>query len=201
PNGGERWITYEDRTITWTTLGTVANVKLEYSVDNFATSTVIAASAPNTGSYVWAVPDLPTVNVSNPNLRNPRATKVRVSDADAGHPAASDASNANFNVDYYLVKWLVRDVVLGTELSGLTVKHSATVDGIETVTWPENVLTAPPRTRRSRRSTPSAPWTIRPTRTPRVCRRAARMTGAPSTRGGTSPGRPPSPTKSSRPSR
>src|SRR5207253_3098720 len=115
PNGGERWITYEDRTITWTTLGTVANVKLEYSVDNFATSTIIAASAPNTGSYVWAVPDLPTVNVSNPNLRNPRATKVRVSDADAGHPAASDPSNANFNVDYYLVKWLVRDVVLGTE--------------------------------------------------------------------------------------
>src|SRR3989441_8036737 len=60
---------------------------------------------------------------------------MRVSDADAGHPAASDASNANFNVDYYLVKWLVRDVVLGTELSGLTVKHSVTVDGIETVTW------------------------------------------------------------------
>src|SRR2546426_5886504 len=29
PNGGERWITNEDRTITWTTLGTVANAKLE----------------------------------------------------------------------------------------------------------------------------------------------------------------------------
>src|SRR2546425_330455 len=143
PNGGERWITNEDRTITWTTLGTVANAKLEYSVDNFATSTVIAASVPNTGSYVWAVPDLPTVNVSNPNLRNPRATRVRVSDADAGHPAASDASDATFNVDYYLVKWLVRDVVLGTELSGLTVKHSVTVDGVETVSWSESVLTSP----------------------------------------------------------
>src|SRR5206468_7772531 len=143
PNGGERWITNEDRTITWTTNGTVANAKLEYSVDNFATSTVIAASVPNTGSYVWAVPDLPTVNVSNPNLRNPRATRVRVSDADAGHPAASDASDATFNVDYYLVKWLVRDVVLGTELSGLTVKHSVTVDGVETVSWSESVLTSP----------------------------------------------------------
>src|SRR5207302_806245 len=137
PNGGEFWPVGSTQTISWVSGGTVPNVKLEYSVDNFATSTVIAASAPNTGSYVWAVPDLPTVNVSNPNLRNPRATKVRVSDADAGHPAASDASNANFNVDYYLVKWLVRDVVLGTELSGLTVKHSVTVDGIETVTWSE----------------------------------------------------------------
>jgi hypothetical protein len=143
PNGGERWIANEDRTITWTTLGTVANVKLEYSTDNFATATVIVASRPNTGSYVWSVPDLPTVNVSNTNLRDARKTKVRVSDADAGHPAASDASDADFNVDYYRVKWLVRDVVLGTELSGLTVKHSVTVDGVETVNWAESVLTSP----------------------------------------------------------
>jgi hypothetical protein len=143
PNGGERWITNEDRSITWTTQGTVGNVKLEYSVDNFATATVIVASTPNSGSYTWAVPDLPTVNVSNPNLRNPRATRVRVSDADAGHPAANDASDADFNVDYFLVKWFVRDVVLGTELSGLTVKHSVTVDGVETVTWAESVLTSP----------------------------------------------------------
>src|SRR5439155_1278117 len=108
PNGGVCWSVGSTRSISWVSGGTISNVKLEYSVDNFATSTIIAASAPNTGSYVWAVPDLPTVNVSNPNLRNPRATKVRVSDADAGHPAASDPSNANFNVDYYLVKWLVR---------------------------------------------------------------------------------------------
>ncbi|MBI1992639.1 MAG: hypothetical protein HYS71_05350, partial [Candidatus Omnitrophica bacterium] len=143
PNGGERWITNEDRTITWTTRGTVANVKLEYSVDNFATSTVIVASTPSTGSYLWAVPDLPTVNVTNTNLRDPRKTKVRVSDADAGHPAASDTSDADFNVDYYLVKWIVRDLVLGTSLSGLSVKHSVTVDGVETVTWSESVLTSP----------------------------------------------------------
>jgi hypothetical protein len=44
PAGGERWITNEVHNLTWTTRGTIANVKLEYSKDNFATSTVITNS-------------------------------------------------------------------------------------------------------------------------------------------------------------
>src|SRR5207245_2582230 len=71
--------------ITWTATGTVANVKLEYSKDNFATATVISASAPNTGSYTWTIPDAISTTV-----------KVRVTDV--SDPAASDTSDANFKV-------------------------------------------------------------------------------------------------------
>src|SRR5207245_2297334 len=35
PNGGEEWTVASSRTITWTATGTIANVKLEYSKDNF----------------------------------------------------------------------------------------------------------------------------------------------------------------------
>ncbi|MEK7447870.1 MAG: hypothetical protein AAB019_00130, partial [Planctomycetota bacterium] len=39
PNGGEEWIVYTNQVISWTTVGQVPNVKLEYSVDNFQTVT------------------------------------------------------------------------------------------------------------------------------------------------------------------
>src|SRR5439155_1420574 len=76
PNGGEKWNVGSVQPITWTNTGTVANVKLEYSKDNFATATVISASAPNTGSYTWTIPDAISTTV-----------KVRVTDgADPNAP-------------------------------------------------------------------------------------------------------------------
>src|SRR5437870_5470008 len=85
PNGGEIWAVGATQAITWTTSGTVANVKLEFSKDNFATTTVIAASAPNTGTYSWIIPDAISATV-----------KVRVSDpADS---SANDVSDANFKI-------------------------------------------------------------------------------------------------------
>ncbi|OLD78247.1 MAG: hypothetical protein AUG87_01935 [Candidatus Rokubacteria bacterium 13_1_20CM_4_70_14] len=85
PNGGEKWTVGSSRAITWTRTGSVANVKLEYSKDNFATATVIAASTPNTGSYTWTVPN----DVSG-------TVKVRV--ADAGDATVNDVSDANFKI-------------------------------------------------------------------------------------------------------
>src|SRR2546430_6995185 len=44
--------------ITWTTAGTVADVKLEYSTDNFVTPILITGSTPAAGgSFAWTVPD------------------------------------------------------------------------------------------------------------------------------------------------
>src|SRR3989441_758687 len=85
PNGGEKWTVGSSRAITWTKTGSIANVKLEYSKDNFATATVIAASTPNTGSYTWTVPN----DVSG-------TVKVRV--ADAGDATVNDVSDANFKI-------------------------------------------------------------------------------------------------------
>src|SRR5207247_2352393 len=85
PNGGEQWTVASSRTITWTATGTIANVKLEYSKDNFATATVIAASTSNTGSYTWTVPNDISATV-----------KVRV--ADASDSTVNDVSDANFKI-------------------------------------------------------------------------------------------------------
>src|SRR5439155_1159391 len=85
PNGGEQWAVGSVKPITWTSTGSVANVKLEYSKDDFATSTVIVASTPNTGTYTWTIPDAISTTV-----------KVRVTDV--SDPAASDSSDANFKI-------------------------------------------------------------------------------------------------------
>jgi hypothetical protein len=57
PNGGESWKAGTLQTITWTSFGSVGNVKLEYSTDNGASYSVIAASTSNDGSYTWTVPN------------------------------------------------------------------------------------------------------------------------------------------------
>jgi hypothetical protein len=75
PVGGESWGSGQAHDVTWTTpVGTIANVTLEYSKDNFICSTpancgVIAASTANDGLYSW-VPAFTSTTV-----------KVRVKDA------------------------------------------------------------------------------------------------------------------------
>jgi hypothetical protein len=85
PNGGESWEALRSYPITWTTLGTVANVKIEYSTDGGATYTTIIASTPNTGTYTWTVPNVPSTTC-----------RIRVSEASTGSPA--DTSDANFTL-------------------------------------------------------------------------------------------------------
>ena len=84
PNGGENWTVASSHNITWTTSGTVANVKLEYST-NGSTWRVITSSVTNIGTYGWTVPDVPST-----------ACKVRVTDAT--NSAITDMSNADFTI-------------------------------------------------------------------------------------------------------
>jgi hypothetical protein len=84
PNGGESWTAGSVQNITWTTTGTVANVKIEVSADGGTNYSTLVASTSNTGSYSWTVPSTAG-----------SAYRVRVSDA-AG--TASDSSNGNFTV-------------------------------------------------------------------------------------------------------
>ncbi len=85
PNGGETWAAGSNQNITWTTTGTVANVKIEYSTNAGTSYTTIMASTPNSGSYAWAVPNMPSVTCL-----------VRVSDA--ANAAINDSSNASFSI-------------------------------------------------------------------------------------------------------
>lgn len=85
PNGGEQLGINEDFTIQWSFSGTFSDVKIEYSVDNGETWKTVIASTPNTGSYVWSVP-------------NDKTTQglIKISDAADGVPL--DISNSNFAI-------------------------------------------------------------------------------------------------------
>ncbi len=85
PNGGENWTVGTSRSITWTFTGTIANVKIEYSINSGSTWTAIVSSTGNTGSYAWTVPNNP-------------ATTCRVRVSDAANAVTNDISNANFTI-------------------------------------------------------------------------------------------------------
>jgi hypothetical protein len=86
PNGGEVWTVNNQEDINWSTTGTVANVKLEYSTDGGATyPNVILASTANNNTYRWTVPDA----IGN---------QVRVKVSDAANANAFDTSDVNFKI-------------------------------------------------------------------------------------------------------
>ncbi|MFN8299565.1 MAG: hypothetical protein U0T75_10690, partial [Chitinophagales bacterium] len=86
PNGGEVWKVNSNQNITWNTATLYGPVYIEYSVDNGATWNIVAASASNTGSYSWVVPNL----ITNQAL-------IRISNV--GNPSISDVSNAVFTIN------------------------------------------------------------------------------------------------------
>jgi hypothetical protein len=81
PSGGEVLSPGTSVPIRWTTVGSIAQVRLEFSSDRGERWSDIIASAPNTGEYLWTVPPVPTsfgvVRVSN-------ATDRTVADASEG---------------------------------------------------------------------------------------------------------------------
>ena len=58
PDGGEVWVVNATESITWTTYGSVSDVKLEYSTDGGSIyPNLIAATVSNTGTKAWDIPD------------------------------------------------------------------------------------------------------------------------------------------------
>ncbi len=74
PSGGDKWQSGTTQNIVWNSKN-VANVKIDYSTNNGATWTQMAASVPSNGSYAWNVP------THNSSLCN-----IRISDASDGRP-------------------------------------------------------------------------------------------------------------------
>jgi RHS repeat-associated protein len=88
PNGGEIFNSGDNHTITWTSTGTVGNVRLEYSVDSGVGWTIITSSTANDGSFDWTVPGI--AFTSNHCL-------VRISEADEDRKP-TDTSDAEFTI-------------------------------------------------------------------------------------------------------
>ncbi|MFH1901555.1 MAG: Ser-Thr-rich GPI-anchored membrane family protein [Candidatus Omnitrophota bacterium] len=86
PNGGETWATGNSHDIFWSTTGTIANVKLEYSTDSGATWSDITASTANQSTYSWGVPLAAA------------STQSRIRVSDASDAEAYDISAADYTV-------------------------------------------------------------------------------------------------------
>src|SRR5947209_377112 len=139
PVGGEVWAVGATQNITWTTAGTLADVKLEYSTDGGVTyPNVITASTPAANlSYAWTVPDAISTTV-----------KVRITlNSDS---TVTSTSPANFKIRGSLAltapnggeTWVVGDsrTITWTKAGTLAdVKLEYSTDG--GVTYP-NVITA-----------------------------------------------------------
>jgi hypothetical protein len=85
PNGGEHWEVSSAQQITWTTTGTVGDLKIEYSIDSGANWTEIVSSITSgTGSYDWTIPSTPSEDCL-----------VNISETSDG---LSDTSDATFSI-------------------------------------------------------------------------------------------------------
>ena len=71
PNGGEVWLEGEYHDITWNYKAGIANVKIEYSVDNGANWSSVINSTPCDGTYNWLIPN-----------KNSNQCLIKISDAD-----------------------------------------------------------------------------------------------------------------------
>jgi hypothetical protein len=86
PNGGESWDVCTHHNITWSSDGSIGNVMLEYSKDDFIGDiNLIVADTENDGVFDWFVPDDRTINA-----------KVRVSEI--ADPTTYDISDAPFTI-------------------------------------------------------------------------------------------------------
>ncbi|OGD18270.1 MAG: hypothetical protein A2W03_14105 [Candidatus Aminicenantes bacterium RBG_16_63_16] len=113
PNGGEVLNVGQSFSITWTSSGTLGNVKLEYSTNSGTNWTTIIASTENDGSYSWTVPNTPSITCL-----------ARVSETD-GNP--SDTSNAVFTIGVVVSP----TITVGSPNGG----ESLTIGAVHAITW------------------------------------------------------------------
>lgn len=129
PNGGETWNPGSTYIITWTSTGSVGNVKIQYSKNSGATWTILTHSATNDGAYSWAIPDNANV-VSSSCL-------VRISEASDGVPA--DTSDALFSIVYPAeISLSHSQFIFGASTSGITTGTQTfyiSGSGQDTLTW------------------------------------------------------------------
>jgi len=123
PNGLESWGALSPHTIAWQTRGNIAKVKLEYSIDNGVTWTVIAAAIDNVGSYNWQLPNVKTTEAL-----------VRVSDSDDN--TVNDRCDDKFSIVYFTVKFNVMDYDTMQHLADFNVSEPST-------NWSDSAVNSP----------------------------------------------------------
>ncbi|MFH1800513.1 MAG: hypothetical protein ABH891_06685 [Candidatus Omnitrophota bacterium] len=155
PDLTERWVTSifttgEGHNIIWQANGTMPFVKLEYSNDNFADplkTHEIHANAPNcvpnagqacTGTFYWEIPD-DVLKDQGGKYTGPNFVKVRISDVNDDEVV--DESGDPFKIDYYQVKWIIRDLGTYNLMSDLTISEVKSTNP-DFAIWQESGLAA-----------------------------------------------------------
>jgi hypothetical protein len=87
PNGGESWEVGTAHNITWTTIGTASNIKVEYSTNGGISWTEVITSTSDTGSYSWTIPNTPSSNC-----------KVKLTAYYDSGSSTTDESDGNFSI-------------------------------------------------------------------------------------------------------
>jgi hypothetical protein len=85
PDGGESWLGGSSQAITWSSLGTIDSVAIEYSINGGQNWLSIITSTPNIGYYDWDVPPDPS-----------ESCLIRV--RDATEPTVHDISDSAFSI-------------------------------------------------------------------------------------------------------
>ncbi|MEO0237385.1 MAG: hypothetical protein ABIN35_04045 [candidate division WOR-3 bacterium] len=62
PTSTDRWIVGRKYFITWTNIGTISKVRIEYSYNDGANWNMVVDNLSNTNSYEWAIPNTPSEN-------------------------------------------------------------------------------------------------------------------------------------------
>lgn len=127
PTSANSWAVGEAHTITWTTNGTINNIRIYYATedDSYVSWTEITSSATtNSGTYSWTVSDILTAVSQNAQTDPNISIKIKVVDAISGHPSTETISDV-FTVLYYTITFSIVDQISGSNLSGLSVSCSS----------------------------------------------------------------------------
>jgi len=127
PVQGDTRIANEPADITWTTDGSVANVRLYYSADGGTSWTEITSGpTANQGTFTYAIPD-PGAAITN--------AMIRIED-DNDNTVFTESEQ--FTVGYYTITWQVTDYDTRDHLGDLNVKDNHWTDETATILSPIN---------------------------------------------------------------
>ncbi|MDD5129693.1 MAG: hypothetical protein PHS66_01375 [Candidatus Omnitrophica bacterium] len=122
-----RWIVGEVREIKWNTFGSIPNVDLVYSKDNFQTEIPMAGGtnlANTTGTYNWTIPN-ERLDVA-PLYVNVKMRIYDHNDHDVYVQGPNPAGGVDVvKIDYYKITWDIRDLVTNQAISGLKVNDTS----------------------------------------------------------------------------
>ncbi|MBI5267081.1 MAG: hypothetical protein HY851_07600, partial [candidate division Zixibacteria bacterium] len=114
-------------------------MKFEYSTNGTDFTPItggVAGVVANSSPYTWVVDDVILAGLDHASeATSKRQVWLKVSDADAGHPAASVVIPASFEVRYYKIRWYVKSFS-GTPLKDLDVYEAekpATAGGVKSI--------------------------------------------------------------------